>query len=132
MATHHDYAVMAGVITVSGVTLAAVAAVKPFFDDGYHLHFGILLAGLLPYLAYAIIAVLMPRPVTILAGVLVLAVQAWLVLAERFSGSLNDSGGAIYYVPLLLTLALIPWWTMAMRQPWRRQGGVASDDSSGS
>jgi hypothetical protein len=30
----------------------------------------------------------------------------------------------IYYIPVLLTVALVPLWIMAMQQPWRNQGSL--------
>jgi len=127
MVTPGSFAAFAWTIMVCGVALAVAAAAMPFFDDGYHLQVGVLLTGLLPYLAYAIIAVLLRRPVTLVAGLVLLAAHAWLVLSERFSGAVNYSDGMIYYVPVLLTLALVPLWIMAMRQPWRMKGSLDSE-----
>ena len=130
MAAPGSIAVLAWTIIVCGTALAVAVAVKPFFDAGFQLHFGVLLAGLLPYLLYAIIAVMLRRPVTILAGIALLAVHAWLVLSERFSGAVDYSGNMIYYVPVLLAVALVPLWIMAMRQPWRTQGSLEKQDSA--
>ena len=106
-------------IIVLGVVLAVAAALEPFYDDGHVLQFGVLLSGLLPYLLYAMIVVLLPRPAVFLSGLVLLAAHALLVLSERFSGPVDYSGGVIYYVPLLLALALLPFLIVAMRQPWR-------------
>jgi hypothetical protein len=128
MATPGGITVLAWTIIVCGTALAVAAAVKPFFDDGFHLQVGVLLAGLLPYFLYAVIAVMLRRPVTIVAGIVLLAVHAWLVLSERFSGAVDYSGNLIYYLPVLLAVALIPLWIMAMRQPWRNQGSLDMQD----
>jgi hypothetical protein len=121
MVSSDSYAFLAWTIVLCGVALAAAAAVKPFFDTGYHLQVGVLLAGLLPYLVYTVIAVMLQRPLTIVAGIALLVAHAWLVLSERFSGVVDYSSDTIYYVPVLLAVALVPLWIMAMRQPWRAQ-----------
>ncbi len=77
-----------------------------------------LLAGLLPYLTFGIAVVLLRRTVTTVVGVILLAAHAWLVIRERFIDSADYSDGMIYYVPIVLTLLLIPLVVMALRQPW--------------
>jgi len=106
-------------IVVPGVALAVASALEPFYDDGHVLRFGVLLSGLLPYLVYTLIIVMLPRPAVFVSGFVLLAAHAWLVLSERFSGPVDYSGGVICYVPLLLTLALLPFLIVAIRQPWR-------------
>ena len=130
MTAPRSIAVLAWTIIVCGTALAVAAAVKPFFDDGFHLQTGVLLAGLLPYLLYAVIAVMLRRPVILAAGIALLAAHAWLVLSERFSGAVDYSGNMIYYIPVLLAVALIPLWIMAMRQPWRNQGSLEKQGSA--
>jgi hypothetical protein len=36
----------------------------------------------------------------------------------------------IYSIPVLLAVALLPLWIMAMRQPWRTQGSLEKQDSA--
>jgi len=120
MAATSDYIKPAAFsIIVLGVVLTVASALVPFYDDGHVLQFGVLLSGLLPYLVYALIVVMLPRPAVLLSGLVLLALHAWLVFSVRFSGPVDYSDGMIYYVPLLLTLALLPYLIVAMRQPWR-------------
>ena len=119
MATSGNTPGLAYAIIVLGVVLAAASAIQPFYDDGYRLRVGVLLSGLLPYLVYTIIAVILQRPLVVMAGVVLLALHAWLVLSVRYSGSVNTGDGMLYTVPILLTLALTPLGFIALRQPWR-------------
>lgn len=54
------------------VVLATAAALAPFYDDGDRLRLGVLLSSLHPYLAYAIIVVMLWRPLTALVRVALL------------------------------------------------------------
>ena len=111
-------------IIIVGLLLVCMSAVVPFYDDGYRLRATVLIAGLLPYLVYAIIVNLLPRNVTIVSGILLLAANIWLVSRERFVGSVDYSDGAIYYIPLVLMLLLLPLLYKALRRPWRKQAGL--------
>jgi len=102
-----------------GLLLAFISAVVPFYDDSYRLRGGVLAAGLLPYLVYLIPLVLLPRALTLVAGGVLVLVHGWLVVACRFSGPLDCGDGMIFYVPLLLALALVPFVALALRKPWR-------------
>ncbi len=95
-------------IVVGGAMLALGAAVVPYYGAGYRLDSGVLIAGLLPYLVYAV-AVALPRgPLTLVSGLAVLAVHTWAVVHERFAGRPDCSDGLICYVPLVLALVLLP------------------------
>jgi hypothetical protein len=106
-------------ILLVGLVLAFVSAVVPFYDAGYQLRTGVLLAGLLPYLLYGMALVLLPRTMTIAAGLLLLVVHAWLVIRERFIDHADYGDGMIYYLPVVLTLLLIPLLVKALHAPWR-------------
>jgi hypothetical protein len=111
-------------IIIIGLVLVCMSAVVPFYDDGYRLRATVLIAGLLPYLVYAIIVNLLQDNITIVAGILLLAAHIWLVWRERFVGSVDYSDGAIYYIPLVFTLLLLPLLFKALRRPWRKQAGL--------
>jgi hypothetical protein len=81
--------------------------------------FGVFLAGLTPYLAYALVVCLLRRPITYVAGAVLLALHAWLVFNERFAGGADYSDRMIYIVPLLYTVLLVPLVIRALREPWR-------------
>jgi hypothetical protein len=78
----------------------------------------VLLAGMLPYLVYAIAAPLLERTTVIIAGLILLAVHLWLLVSERFIDAADYSDGRIYYVPLLLALALLPLLFRVLRKPY--------------
>jgi hypothetical protein len=105
------------VLLCAGVAMAFISAVVPFYDDGYRLHVGVLLAGLVPYLVYVIPLVLLPRTLTLLAGIVLVAIHGWLVSAYRFSARLDYSDGMIFTIPM--ALALVPLAVLALRKPWR-------------
>lgn len=104
-------------LIVIGVLLSFVAAVVPYYSGAYHLLFGVLLTHLLPYLLYAPAAARLDRPETTVAGVIVVGVHGILVIKQRFIDG-ADYGWAIYAVPLLLAVLLLPLFVRAARQPW--------------
>lgn len=108
-------------IIMAGLVLVFVSALVPFYNTGYQLKVDVLLAGLVPYLAYGIAVVLLQRWVTTVAGVVLLGAHAWLVVRERFIDNADYSNLMIYYVPIVLALLLIPLAIMALRQPWYEQ-----------
>lgn len=122
MEHHRTYGYL---VVVAGILLSFVSAVIPFFDDGYRLHPEVLFAGLMPYLAYAVLVELLRRPFTLLVGVVLLAAHAWLVVSERFLGVVDYAGGAIFVWPLLFTLVLTPLVVKAVHSP--RQAPVGGE-----
>lgn len=105
-------------VVVGGLLLAAASAVVPFHTTGYRLQYGVLLAGIMPYLVYGIAAPLLERTPVIIAGLILLAAHLWLVVGERFADAADYSDGKIYYVPLLLALALLPLLFRVLRKPY--------------
>jgi len=105
-------------VIVAGLLLSFVSAVVPFYSAGYKLLYGVMLAGLLPYLIYAIAAPLLNARLILAVGLALLGVHGWLVISDRFVGGADYSGGMIYYVPLLLALALVPLPVMVLRKSY--------------
>jgi hypothetical protein len=105
-------------IIVAGLLLAFLSAIIPFYQAGYRLMFSVLLSGMLPYLVYGIAVPLLRTGLILVAGLTLLAVHAWLVISERLIGGADYSDGMIYYVPLLLAVALLPLPVMALRKPY--------------
>jgi hypothetical protein len=126
MATSGNTPGLTYAVIILGVMLAATSAIQPFYDDAYHLRFGVLLSGMLPYLVYAVIAVMLQRPLTSVAGVALIALHAWLVFSVRYSGNVNAGEVMLYTVPILLALALFPLGLIALRQPWRGNDTASS------
>jgi hypothetical protein len=105
-------------IVLAGLLLAIISAIVPFYTAGYKLMYGVLLAGMLPYLVYGIAAALLRRGLMVATGLVLLTLHAWLVISERFLGGGDYSDGMIYSVPLLLALALLPLLVLVLRQPY--------------
>jgi hypothetical protein len=105
-------------IIVVGLILSTLSAFVPFHEAGYRLMVGVLLAGMLPYLVYAVAVPLLGGAMTAIVGVALVIAHAWLVFSERFSGSVDYSDGMIYYVPMFMAIAVLPLAVVALRQPW--------------
>jgi hypothetical protein len=105
-------------IVLAGLVLAFTSALVPFYTSGYKLASGVLLAGMLPYLVYGIAAPLLRRGLIVVSGLVLLTVHAGLVISERFLGGGDYSDGMIYWVPVLLAVALLPLLVLVLRQPY--------------
>lgn len=108
------------VVVIIGLLLSFISSVVPFFTSGYHVMAGVLFAGIVPYLIYGLVVVMLPDVLTIIVGVVLLVVDSWLVISERFINGANYSGGTIYYVPIVLTISLIPLVFLAARAAWHK------------
>ncbi|MFN2338358.1 MAG: hypothetical protein ABR544_05230 [Gammaproteobacteria bacterium] len=106
-------------IILLGCGLAFLSAVVPHYDTGYYLMTGVLLAGLLPYLVYALAAALMKGPLVLAGGLVILVLHGILVVNERVLGGAGYESGMIYYAPLLLAILGLPLLLRTLREPWR-------------
>lgn len=109
---------LAYAVIVLGVGLAFLAAVVPHFTAGYRLLPGVLLSGLLPYLAYGLAVPVLRTRLTPLAGIVLLGLHTALVVSERFIGGADYSDGLIHIGPLVLALATLPLLVIGLSQPW--------------
>jgi hypothetical protein len=117
-------------VIVIGLVLSALSAFVPFHEAGYRLMIGVLLAGMLPYLVYAVAVPLLGGPLTAVVGVALVIAHAWLVISERYSSSVDYSDGMIYYVPMLMAVAVLPLAVIALRQPWGNRMKSAQEDQA--
>jgi hypothetical protein len=106
-------------VIVAGTVLSFVSAVVPHYTSGYHFMFGVLAAGIIPYLMYALAVVLFKSNLTNGVGLVLLTLHAWLVFSERFIDGGKYADHMIYIVPLLFAVLLIPLFVRALREPWR-------------
>ena len=106
-------------VIAAGTVLSIISAIVPFYTAGYQLQFAVLMAGITPYLVYGLIVYWLRRPITSVAGALLLSAHLGLVVHERFIDGADHSDPAIYVVPLVFTALLVPLLVVAMRQPWR-------------
>ena len=98
-----------------GLLLSVVSALVPHFEAGYHLMLSIFVAGMLPYLVYGIIVPLSRSTLTTIIGIVVVTVHAWLVVTQRIMGNADYSNGLIYYVPIILAVAIAPLVIIAVK-----------------
>ena len=98
-----------------GLLLSVVSALVPHFEAGYHLMLSIFVAGMLPYLVYGIIVPLSRSALTTIIGIVVVTVHAWLVVTQRIMGNADYSNGLIYYVPIILAVAIAPLVIIAVK-----------------
>lgn len=101
-----------------GVTVSIVAAVVPHYTTGYRLMFSVLLIGLLPYLAYGLAVPFLRGWLLALPGVILVVLHTAVVVRERFLDNADYSGGMIYFIPLALTLGMLPLIFLALKTPW--------------
>jgi hypothetical protein len=95
-------------ILITGLILSLISALVPHFEAGYRLIVSVFVAGMLPYLVYSIVVPLMRSPVTTITGLIIVLAHAWLVINERFVANADYSDGKIYYIPAILSIAVLP------------------------
>ncbi len=101
---------------VIGLTLSLISALVPHFEAGYRLTLSIFVAGMLPYLIYAIAVPLLRGTLTTGVGLVIVIAHAWLVFNERIIGNGDYSNGMIYYGPLLMTAFAVPLVVIVYRE----------------
>ena len=99
------------IITLYGLGLSFIAAFTPFFEAGYLFKVDVLLAGLLPYLIYAIAVPLLPGAITTSVGITLVAAHTGLAVAVRF---LDYSDSLMYTIPIILAVLVIPLVIVAL------------------
>ena len=93
---------------IIGLTLSLISALVPHFEAGYRLTPNIFVAGMLPYLIYAIAVPLLRGTLTTGGGLVIVIAHAWLVFNERIIGHADYSNGMIYYGPFVMTALAVP------------------------
>ena len=106
-------------LVVIGCALTFVSAFTPQLALGYYLQFGVVLIGLLPYVIYSIAVTLYDSMLTIAYGLGLIAVHIWMVMNVRFIEGGTYTDALLYYGPIILSVALIPLFIMALRVPYR-------------
>ena len=99
------------IIILYGLGLSFFAAFTPFFDAGYLFKGNVLLAGLLPYMIYAIAVPLLPGTSTTSVGITLALAHTGLVVSVRFfSGSEN----LMFILPIMMAVLLLPLVAIAL------------------
>lgn len=102
-----DFRRFAWFVIAVGVILSFASALVPHFATGYRLHLGVLFAGLLPYLVYAVFSDVVRGWALLATGALLLGIQLIVTVTERFLDYDGYASGRIYYVPLIMALVIV-------------------------
>ena len=126
-----DLRPVAYLFIVVGVAIAGLSAVVPHFNAGYHLAFGVFLAGILPYVVYGALTELLRGWSLVLPGAVIVAAHIWLTVRERYLAYDGYQSAAIYVVPIILAVVVLPLGIVAGRllDRWSRAGGEPSADA---
>jgi hypothetical protein len=103
-------------IVAVGCVLAFVSSFSAQSAIGYYLDFGVVLAGLVPYLVFAMAVYLRQSILSTLVGIAAIAVHLWMVGREGFFTHAG-SDSFLLYGPIILGVVLIPLLLIAMRRP---------------
>ena len=104
------------IVILVGLFLSAVSAVVPHFQAGYNLMASVLFTGMLPYIVYGITVPLLRSTLMTVAGLVLVVAHGWLVLTQRIAGNGDYSDGTIYFVPIVLSVLLLPLVGLALKQ----------------
>ena len=95
--------------------MAGLAAVIPHFGAGHRLAFDVFVVGILPYVVYGALTEVLRGWSLLLPGALIVPLHAWLTVNERYLAYDEYKSGAIYTVPILLTVIVLPLAILAGR-----------------
>ncbi|MEW6332315.1 MAG: hypothetical protein AB1560_12730 [Pseudomonadota bacterium] len=122
MQQNPDFRWFAWFIIASGAMLGFAAAAVPHFDTGYRLDLGVLFAGLLPYVVYAVFSDVVRGWALLATGALLLGIDLGVKIPERFLHYDGYAGGRIYLASLVMTLLAIVVLGIAARREHRWWG----------
>ncbi len=103
-----DLRPVAYVFIAAGIVLAGMSAVIPHFGAGHRLAFDVFVVGILPYAVYGALTEVLRGWSLLLPGTLFVPIHAWLTVSERYLAFDGFESGAIYIVPVVLTLIVLP------------------------
>lgn len=112
MTTPRDPRPAAYLIVLLGLGEAAAASLVPFYNAGYVLEPGVLLAVLMPFLFYGLFIESLRGPWLLGSGLVLLAANLMLVASERYLHYNGYADGRIYWWPTLaatIVLAIAYW-----------------------
>lgn len=103
-------------VNAIGCILALTTAVVPHY--GHHkLWFSVLAVGLLPYLVFFVATQINAHKTFIVAGLAMLCVDSAVKMVERLISFDHYANGLIYYVPLMVTVAIVAMFFYGRPQP---------------
>jgi hypothetical protein len=95
-------------IIALGCFLSIVAAVVPNYNIGYKLLFNVLIFGLVPYVMYGMMSELLRGWLLIVPGILILVIDLFAILPERFPNFSGYSNIVVYWAPLFCAFIIVP------------------------
>ena len=96
-----------------GIIMAGLSAVVPHFGAGHRLAFDVFVVGTLPYVVYGALTEILRGWSLLLPGTLIVPIHAWLTVSERYLAFDEFDSGAIYTVPVVLTVIVLPFAILA-------------------
>jgi len=106
MNTKHWLQYIIYLVIAIGCILALTAAVVPHYAH-HKLWFSVLAVGVLPYLVFFVTTQINPHTKLIVAGLAMLSTDGAVKLFERLVNFDYYANGLIYYVPLIITVAIV-------------------------
>ena len=108
MTTTRDPRPAAYLIILLGLGGAATASLVPFYNAGYVLEPGVLLAVLMPFLLYGLFIESLRGPWLLASGLVLLAANLMLVAFERYLHYNGYADERIYWLPTLAAAIVLP------------------------
>jgi uncharacterized membrane protein len=102
-------------IVLLGCLLSFVSSFHDQYAEGYYIDFGVVMAGLVPYLIFGMAMYLREGVVTTMIGLVLLAVHLWMVYQQHFVIP-GGSDGLLLFGPPVLGILLLPLLIVAMRK----------------
>ena len=115
MSAELDLRPLAYLLIAVGIVMAGLSAVVPHFGAGHRLAIGVLVAGILPYLVYGSLTEVLRGWSLLLPGIVIVPIHGWVAVSERFLAFDGFDSGAIYVVPIVLTVIVLPFAILAGR-----------------
>jgi hypothetical protein len=95
-------------IIALGCFLSIITAVVPNYTVGYKLLFNVFIFGLVPYVMYGLMTELLRGWLLIIPGIVILAIDLFTKLPERFPNFSEYSSNVIYWAPLFSAFVIVP------------------------
>ena len=102
------YRPAAALIMLLALGEAAAASLVPFYNAGYELESGVLLAVLMPFLLWGLFIQSLRASWTLGTGLLLLAICLALLIPERYLHYNGYSDDLIYWLPTLAAAIMLP------------------------
>jgi len=103
-----SYRPAAALIMLLALGEAGAASLVPFYNAGYELEYGVLLAVLMPFLLWGMFMQSLRASWTLATGLVLLAICLALLIPERYVHYNGYSDDLIYWLPTLAAAIVLP------------------------